>query len=120
MRTDTERVVAHFSRGCPITADRQWRLPYQSTYEDGWDLGVVGSGWSSVGFVAVESMTVPSSLAPSALGLEGGLVGWPLWTSDVRPGREHDTTCVRIPKLAPFAARSEAGHGPMPIGRTGR
>jgi hypothetical protein len=19
--------------------------------------------------------------------------GWPLWTSDVRPGREHDTTC---------------------------
>jgi hypothetical protein len=21
--------------------------------------------------------------------------GWPLWTSQVRPGREHDTTCVR-------------------------
>jgi hypothetical protein len=21
--------------------------------------------------------------------------GWPLWTSDVRPGREHDTTCFR-------------------------
>jgi hypothetical protein len=21
--------------------------------------------------------------------------GWPLWTSDVRPGREHDTTAVR-------------------------
>jgi hypothetical protein len=21
--------------------------------------------------------------------------GWPLWTSDVRPGREHDTTCIR-------------------------
>jgi hypothetical protein len=21
--------------------------------------------------------------------------GWPLWTSDVRPGREHDTTCLR-------------------------
>ena len=21
--------------------------------------------------------------------------GWPLWTSDVRPGREHDTTCAR-------------------------
>jgi hypothetical protein len=20
--------------------------------------------------------------------------GWPLWTSDVRPGREHDTTCL--------------------------
>jgi hypothetical protein len=22
--------------------------------------------------------------------------GWPLWTSPVRPGREHDTTCARI------------------------
>jgi hypothetical protein len=21
--------------------------------------------------------------------------GWPIWTSDVRPGREHDTTAVR-------------------------
>ena len=21
--------------------------------------------------------------------------GWPLWTSDVRPGREHDTACLR-------------------------
>lgn len=21
--------------------------------------------------------------------------GWPLWTSDVRPGREHDTTALR-------------------------
>jgi hypothetical protein len=21
--------------------------------------------------------------------------GWPLWTSPVRPGREHDTTCAR-------------------------
>jgi DDE superfamily endonuclease len=31
--------------------------------------------------------------------------GWPLWTSDVRPGREHDTTCLRthsemLPALA--------------------
>lgn len=24
--------------------------------------------------------------------------GWPLWTSDVRPGREHDTTCARAAK----------------------
>jgi len=22
--------------------------------------------------------------------------GWPLWTSQVRPGREHDTTAVRF------------------------
>jgi len=22
--------------------------------------------------------------------------GWPIWTSEVRPGREHDTTAVRI------------------------
>ena len=28
--------------------------------------------------------------------------GWPLWTSDVRPGREHDTTCARAhPDLLP-------------------
>jgi DDE superfamily endonuclease len=28
--------------------------------------------------------------------------GWPLWTSDVRPGREHDTTCARAhPELLP-------------------
>jgi hypothetical protein len=34
--------------------------------------------------------------------------GWPLWTSDVRPGREHDTTAVRthaevLPLLAKIA-----------------
>jgi hypothetical protein len=28
--------------------------------------------------------------------------GWPLWTSDVRPGREHDTTCTRAhPEILP-------------------
>ena len=28
--------------------------------------------------------------------------GWPLWTSAVRPGREHDTTCLRThPDLLP-------------------
>jgi hypothetical protein len=28
--------------------------------------------------------------------------GWPLWVSDVRPGREHDTTCARAhPDLLP-------------------
>lgn len=28
--------------------------------------------------------------------------GWPLWTSDVRPGREHDTTCARAhPQILP-------------------
>lgn len=31
--------------------------------------------------------------------------GWPLWTSPVRPGREHDTTCLRIhPDLLPTLA----------------
>jgi len=34
--------------------------------------------------------------------------GWPLWTSEVRPGREHDTTAVRthteiLPALADVA-----------------
>jgi hypothetical protein len=37
--------------------------------------------------------------------------GWPIWTSDVRPGREHDTTAVRthteiLPALAPGRWRS--------------
>jgi DDE superfamily endonuclease len=35
--------------------------------------------------------------------------GWPIWTSEVRPGREHDTTAVRthteiLPALAQAAA----------------
>lgn len=35
--------------------------------------------------------------------------GWPLWTSPVRPGREHDTTCLRahaeiMPALAAWTA----------------
>jgi hypothetical protein len=34
--------------------------------------------------------------------------GWPLWTSDVRPGREHDTTCARALGL------EYAGHGSRP------
>jgi hypothetical protein len=47
-----------------------------------------------------------ASVSPS---LDGGNVqvvtapgGWPLWTSDVRPGREHNTTCARAhPDLLP-------------------
>jgi hypothetical protein len=45
--------------------------------------------------------------------------GWPLWTSDVRPGREHDTTALRthpeaLPLLAAWtddehAARADLG-----------
>lgn len=30
--------------------------------------------------------------------------GWPLWTSDVRPGREHDTTCLRTHAILPVLA----------------
>jgi DDE superfamily endonuclease len=30
--------------------------------------------------------------------------GWPLWTSDVRPGREHDTTCLRRHDILPVIA----------------
>ncbi|WP_214371479.1 transposase family protein [Pseudonocardia sp. H11422] len=38
--------------------------------------------------------------------------GWPLWTSEVRPGREHDITCLRAhPELLPvLAAWTDAGH----------
>lgn len=36
--------------------------------------------------------------------------GWPIWTSDVRPGREHDTTAIRTcppsPKRPPTCAAS--------------
>mgnify|MGYP001224204251 FL=1 len=32
--------------------------------------------------------------------------GWPLWTSGVRPGREHDTTCTKAePDLLPALER---------------
>ncbi|MEW2386306.1 transposase family protein [Micromonospora sp. NPDC047707] len=34
------------------------------------------------------------------------LDGWPLRTSDVRPGREHDTTCARIHGLLPVLANA--------------
>jgi hypothetical protein len=34
--------------------------------------------------------------------------GWPLWTSDVRPGREHDTTCARQHGLLPLIAHAAA------------
>jgi hypothetical protein len=47
--------------------------------------------------------------------------GWPIWTSDVRPGREHDTTALRahpeaLPLLAAWtddehAALAELGYG---------
>jgi hypothetical protein len=33
--------------------------------------------------------------------------GWPIWTSDVRPGREHDTTAVRThPEILPALTRA--------------
>jgi DDE superfamily endonuclease len=35
--------------------------------------------------------------------------GWPIWTSDVRPGREHDTTTVRIhTEILPALAMARA------------
>jgi hypothetical protein len=38
--------------------------------------------------------------------------GWPLWTSDVRPGREHDTTCARSHDglLEALTAWTDDGH----------
>lgn len=34
--------------------------------------------------------------------------GWPLWVSEVRPGREHDTTCAKAaPELLPLLEQAE-------------
>ena len=44
--------------------------------------------------------------------------GWPLWTSPVRPGREHDTTCARThTELLP--ALTAAGADLRPLGDLG-
>jgi hypothetical protein len=41
--------------------------------------------------------------------------GWPLWTSPVRPGREHDTTALRThPEALPLLAEwTDAGHAAL-------
>jgi DDE superfamily endonuclease len=44
--------------------------------------------------------------------------GWPLWTSDVRPGREHDTTALRehldiLPALATWIAENRPALGDL-------
>jgi hypothetical protein len=41
--------------------------------------------------------------------------GWPLWTSPVRPGREHDTTALRThPQALPLLAEwTDAGHAAL-------
>ena len=44
--------------------------------------------------------------------------GWPLWTSPVRPGREHDTTCLRahaevLPALAEWTDETHAVLGDL-------
>jgi hypothetical protein len=60
--------------------------------------------------------------------------GWPLWTSPVRPGREHDTTCLRahpelltaltewtndgLPALADLGYEGEADTLTLPIKKT--
>jgi hypothetical protein len=39
--------------------------------------------------------------------------GWPLWVSDVRPGREHDTTCAKAAEeLLPLLEAAERGGMP--------
>jgi hypothetical protein len=44
--------------------------------------------------------------------------GWPLWTSDVRPGREHDTTALRehpdiLPALTTWIAENRPALGDL-------
>src|SRR4051794_6062513 len=41
--------------------------------------------------------------------------GWPIWTSPVRAGREHDTTCLRAPAGGPLGpAPARPGRAPDP------
>lgn len=47
--------------------------------------------------------------------------GWPLWTSPVRPGREHDTTALRehpeiLPALATWIAENRPALGGSVLG----
>jgi DDE superfamily endonuclease len=44
--------------------------------------------------------------------------GWPIWTSEVRPGREHDTTAVRT-HTEVLPALVEAGHDLRSLGDLG-
>src|SRR3954447_7686419 len=40
--------------------------------------------------------------------------GWPIWTSGVRPGREHDTTCLRVhADVPPLAEWTDDGHAAL-------
>ena len=45
--------------------------------------------------------------------------GWPLWTSDVRPGREHDTTAARadpdlLTQIAAWVGDGQLGLADLP------
>lgn len=46
--------------------------------------------------------------------------GWPLWTSDVRPGREHDTTCARAAEdLLPALEKLAGEHSTLTLADLG-
>jgi DDE superfamily endonuclease len=45
--------------------------------------------------------------------------GWPLWTSDVRPGREHDTTAARADPDLPHLITEWVGDGRMSLADLG-
>lgn len=45
--------------------------------------------------------------------------GWPIWTSDVRPSREHDTSAVRThTEILPLLARIRTNCAPWPAWAT--
>lgn len=44
--------------------------------------------------------------------------GWPLWTSEVRPGREHDTTCLRIHGMPVCSPPPQPSSPPSPTSAT--
>ncbi len=68
--------------GSPDTSMARWSAPTgrrRPARPRGWNLWWSGRHHHHEGNIQV--VTVPN--------------GWPLWTSPVRPGREHDTTCAR-------------------------
>ena len=99
-------------RGCDAGCVGEFRRTYRGVSFGGNDGGRQGAGYSHVNLdgTLIDTDRVATPGPKPGVDLwwsgkhhhHGGNVqvvsapdGWPLWTSQVRPGREHDTTCLR-------------------------